>query len=252
MIERHADEPSPETLAEAVRNPVGTVLAVTRRAAGAARAGFVLFYNSDNLTFASSIAYYTLLSVFPFLLLVLAAIGRFAAPDGRVGPNLLNLVAVAVPSRFDFLVGQLEQLSRAPLQLGIAGTLLTLWASMGVFGAITSAVNHAWGVEQNYSFWKHKLVAFIMMMAAGGLAVVALALIGVVQVVEARWFAGVLAAAHAWAGQPDEGLALAEQAIDTPRPDTTGWSLPAEPMFAPLRSAAGYARLAAHLASRAS
>ena len=200
MIERHADEPSPETLAEAVRNPVGTVLAVTRRAAGAARAGFVLFYNSDNLTFASSIAYYTLLSVFPFLLLGLAAIGRFAAPDGRVGPNLLNLVAVAVPSRFDFLVGQLEQLSRAPLQLGIAGTLLTLWASMGVFGAITSAVNHAWGVEQNYSFWKHKLVAFIMMMAAGGLAVVALALIGVVQVVEARWFAGVLAA-HPGLGQ---------------------------------------------------
>ena len=62
----------------------------------------------------------------------------------------------------------------------------------------------------------------------------------------------VLAAAHAWAGRPDQGLALAEQAIDTPRPDTTGWSLPAEPMFAPLRSAAGYARLAAHLASRAS
>ena len=62
----------------------------------------------------------------------------------------------------------------------------------------------------------------------------------------------VLAAAHAWAGRADEGLTLAEQAIDTPRPDTTGWSLPAEPMFAPLRSAAGYARLAAHLASRAS
>lgn len=62
----------------------------------------------------------------------------------------------------------------------------------------------------------------------------------------------VLAAAHAWAGRTDQGLALAEQAIDTPWPDTTGWSLPGEPMFAPLRQAAGYARLAARLASRAS
>jgi membrane protein len=62
-----------------------------------------------------------------------------------------------------------------------------------VFGAVTSAVNHAWGVERNYSFLKHKLVAFVMMMAAGGLAVIALVLIGAVQLVEARWFAGVLA-----------------------------------------------------------
>jgi membrane protein len=187
------DETPAEALAAAVADPVGTFLGGCRRAFSAARAGLVLFYNSNNLTFASSIAYYTLLSIFPFLLIVLAIIGSLAVSDGAVGPNLLNLVATAVPSRFDFLVGQLEQLAAAPLQLGIAGTLLTLWASMGVFGAITSAVNHAWGVERNYSFWKHKLVAFAMMFAAAALAIIAVALISTVQVVEARWFAGILA-----------------------------------------------------------
>ena len=163
------------------------------RAGRATRGGLTLFYNSDNLTFASSIAYYTLLSIFPFLLLVLAVIGRIAATDGAVGPNLLNLLAGALPSRFDFLSAQLAELSRAPLNLSLAGTLITLWASMGVFGAITSAVNHAWGVERNYSFLKHKLVAFVMMLTAGVLAVAALILIGAAQVVEAQWFAGVVA-----------------------------------------------------------
>jgi hypothetical protein len=62
----------------------------------------------------------------------------------------------------------------------------------------------------------------------------------------------VLAAAHGWAGRPDEGLALVQEALATQWPDATGWSLPAEPMFAPLRAAAGHARLAARLASRAS
>jgi hypothetical protein len=33
--------------------------------------------------------------------------------------------------------------------------------------------------------------------------------------------------------------------------DASGWSLPAEPMFAPLRLADGYPRLAARLAARA-
>ncbi len=61
-----------------------------------------------------------------------------------------------------------------------------------------------------------------------------------------------LAAAQAWAGRADDGLVVADQALTGSRPDSTGWSLPADPMFAPLRAAAGYARLAARLASRAS
>lgn len=62
----------------------------------------------------------------------------------------------------------------------------------------------------------------------------------------------VLAAAHAWAGHDAEAVAIASEALDASGPDPTGWSLPADPMFAPLRSAAGYGSLAARLASRAS
>ena len=62
----------------------------------------------------------------------------------------------------------------------------------------------------------------------------------------------VLAAAHAWAGHGAHALEVAEQAIASPAQDPTGWSLPADPIFAPLRTADGYARLAARLAARAS
>ena len=63
---------------------------------------------------------------------------------------------------------------------------------MGVFGAITSAVNHAWGVERNYGFFKHKLIAFVMLLAAGLLLLAALALERLAQMAQARWFAGVM------------------------------------------------------------
>ncbi len=59
-----------------------------------------------------------------------------------------------------------------------------------------------------------------------------------------------MAAAHAFAGNPADALACAERALAGP-PDATGWNLPADPMFAPLRALPGYARLAARLASRA-
>jgi membrane protein len=169
-----------------------SVTSNTRRALGALWGGVVGFTRSSNLTFASSIAYYSLLSIFPFVLLILSVFGRFAMASNSAGTNLLEFLGNSIPSRFEFLMTQLESMARAPLRLSVAGTLITLWASMGVFGAITSAVNHAWGVDENYGFWKHKLVAFLMMLAAGLLAVLALSLIGAAQVVEARWFADVL------------------------------------------------------------
>ena len=62
----------------------------------------------------------------------------------------------------------------------------------------------------------------------------------------------VAAAACAWAGDAAGGLAHAEEALTAPWLDSSGWSLPADPMFTPLRQAAGFPRLLARLASRAS
>ncbi len=153
--------------------------------------GFVEFTRSESMTFAASIAYYALLSIFPFSLLVLAALGQITV--GENGASLLQLITRAMPAQVEFLDVQIEALSGQALQLGAAGTLLMLWASMGVFGALTSAVNHAWGVEQPPGFFKHKLIAFVMLVAAAFLMVLALLLVSAAQVLETRWFAGLVA-----------------------------------------------------------
>ena len=149
----------------------------------------VEFYHSDNLTFASSIAYYTLLSLFPFLWLVVTVLGKLAVSQS----DLVPVVRSALPQNLGFLMTQVEGMAEVPMQLSMMGTLLTFWASMGVFGAIASAVNHAWGVEDRLGFFKHQLVAFVMLLAAGTLLIATLFLISAVNVVEAGWFAGVVA-----------------------------------------------------------
>jgi len=166
------------------------VIAALRLCGRAIWLGLVDFYQSTNLTFAASIAYYTLVSSFPFLLLVLSALSKLAV---RQNDTLVELIASSLPRNFDFFMARIDELARAPLQLSILGTVATLWASMGLFGAITTAVNHAWGVDRNYGFFKHKLVAFLMLLAAGLLMVVALTLVGAAQVLEAEGLAGILA-----------------------------------------------------------
>jgi membrane protein len=156
----------------------------------AAWRGVLEFYNSSNLTFASSIAYYALLSFFPFVLLMLTVFGRLVI--GMNDETLVDIVMRALPSHFDFVINQINELARTPPTLGVAGTVVMFWAAMGFFGAITSAVNHAWGVDQPPGFFKHKLMAFVMLMIAALLMVMALSLVSLVDMVQARWFSGLV------------------------------------------------------------
>jgi membrane protein len=154
--------------------------------------GFIGFYNSDNLTYAASIAYYSLLSLFPFFLLAFTLLGR-AAADPKDRTAVLEFVLQYFPSQFDFITKQLDAFSSAVATVGVAGTIALVWGALGVFGAISTAVNYAWGVEKQRSFWKHKLFSFVMLLVAGLILLVALLLISAAQVVGASWFAGVLA-----------------------------------------------------------
>jgi membrane protein len=149
--------------------------------------GVVEFYSSHNLTFASSIAYYTLLSIFPFILLLSTILSKLALGLGNAA--VLDVIQRALPQQFRFLSEQITRLAETPIELSVLGLVLTVWAAMGVFGAVTTAVNHAWGVEKDHGFFKHKLVSMVMLLCAALLMLVALVLMSAVQVVEANWFA---------------------------------------------------------------
>ena len=149
------------------------------------------FVNSDNLTYASSISFYALLSLFPFFLLLLSILGSATADDAS-RLKVFNFVLRYFPRQFDFISQQVDAFRQQRVQLGLAASLLMIWSSLGVFGAITTAVNYAWKVERQPNYVKHKLVAFLMLVAAGVLLLAALLLISAGGVVEAHWFANVL------------------------------------------------------------
>ena len=165
---------------------------VLRLAGLSAWRGLLGFYDSDDLTYAASISYYALLSLFPFFLLALAILGRATADDAKRTAVMLFVLRY-FPAEFEFITRQLDSFRTGQLTVGVAGTIALVWGALGVFGAITTAVNYAWGVERQRSFWKHKLFSFLMLSVAGMMFIVALLLISASRVVSASWFAGVLA-----------------------------------------------------------
>lgn len=162
----------------------------------AAWRALVRFVNSDNLTYASSISFYALLSLFPLFLLLFSILGS-ATADESSRLQVFNFVLRYFPRQFDFITTQVDAFRQQRVQLGVLATLLMMWSALGVFGAVTTAVNYAWRVERQPNYFKHKLVAFLMLVASGVLLLVALVLISAGSIVEAHWFSGVVASTRA-------------------------------------------------------
>ena len=170
---------------------MGRVRDLVRLTGQSAWRGFLGFYNSDNLTYAASIAYYALLSLFPFFLLAFALLGKVTT-DEQNRTTVFEFVLRYFPSQFEFITRQLDAFGHSSFEAGVAGTIGLIWGALGFFGAISTAVNYAWGVDKQRSFWKHKLFSFLMLLVAGSILVVALLLVSASQMVGAKWFADVL------------------------------------------------------------
>ncbi len=167
-----------------------------RLIARAAWRGLGEFYGSEGLTHAASISFYALLSLFPFLLLLFSVIGALTA-DPLARDQVIGFVFQYFPQQFEFVTRQVDSFRSERVGIGIGGSLALAYASLGVFNAMSSAVNHAWGVEKNRSFIRHRLFSFVMMLAAGAMFLAAIVLVTAVRVVEARWF-GALGYRPAW------------------------------------------------------
>ncbi len=146
--------------------------------------------STQSLTYAASIAFFMLVSLFPCLLLAFALLGRLSA-GGGTRTQIIPFVLRYFPTHFDFVVAQLNAF-HAGVTVSVTGVIALMWASLGVFGAISDAVNYAWGVEHQRSFLKQRLVAFSMLLLAGLLLLAALLLVSAAAVVQTSWFAEVL------------------------------------------------------------
>jgi membrane protein len=153
-------------------------------------------YRSEGLTHAASISYYALLSLFPFLLLLFSVIGSLTA-DPQARDQVITFVFQYFPRQFEFITRQVDSFRTERVGIGVGGGLALAYASLGVFSAVSSAVNHAWGVERHRGFWRHRAFSFVMLLAAGAMFLAAIVLVSAVRVVEARWF-GALGYRPAW------------------------------------------------------
>lgn len=105
---------------------------------------------------AAALTYYSVLAVFPGVIVFVSLIGVFG-DQGTVNA-LLRIVADLGPSSaVETLRSPLEQIVESSGAAGIAllfGTLIALYSASGYIGALIRVTNEIWGVEEERPFYK--------------------------------------------------------------------------------------------------
>jgi membrane protein len=138
------------------------------------------FQRDDALGIAAQLAYYLILALFPFILVLVSLMGTFGSQE--LASEVLGYFQRVMPEQaYEIIRTFTENIisgeARAP-GLFTFGILFTIWAASGAFAALINALNRAYDVEETRPFWKVRGIAILMTL---GLSV--LVLIGVLLLV---------------------------------------------------------------------
>ena len=110
---------------------------------------------------AASMAYYTLFSLFP-LLLALVAGGSFILDSRHVFQQVVDVVSEAFPISRALIEENLRQVLQLRGAVSLFGLVVALWPATGAFAILTRNINRAWTQSPPRSFLESRLVALGM------------------------------------------------------------------------------------------
>jgi membrane protein len=146
----------------------------------------------------AALAYYTVFSLVPFLVVVIALIGMVfgqEAAQSAILSQIATLVGEQSAAAIKDMIQRADQPSTGLMATGFAVMTLLVGAS-GVFGQLQDALNTVWGVEPKegrglWGFIKDRFLSFVAVLGTGFLLLVSLILSSALAAF-GKWFSGVL------------------------------------------------------------
>ena len=113
--------------------------------------------SADDAThMAAGVAYYSILSLFPLMVGLIALLSLVLNSD-TVEAELFGFFRTYLPASTDELESNIEAVRSLRGALGIISILGLFWTASAVFGAISRSVNRAWDIHQDRPFYIAKL-----------------------------------------------------------------------------------------------
>ncbi len=124
---------------------------------------------------AASIAYYTLLSLFPLILGLISVGGYFLTSD-EIQLRMNDLIVEVLPVSAEFVTRNIDSLVRIRGAAGITSVVVLMWSASKMVGALSRAINRSLGMKRNFAVYLSPLRYFGLTLVVALLALMTLAI----------------------------------------------------------------------------
>lgn len=126
-------------------------------------------------TYAFSVAANVILSLFPFIVMMLTICRRVFHSDA-MEQAVVDAMHYFLPSNQDFIMNNMKILAHPHKGTQIYSVIMLLISSTGVFLPLEVALNSVWGVRENRSYLHNQIVSIGLALAVGVLAMISVAM----------------------------------------------------------------------------
>jgi membrane protein len=137
-----------------IRNKARSILRITRVA-------LVSFGREGAARGAAGMAYYTLFSFFP-LLIVLVTIGSYFVDSQEASSRVAQLVISAIPVSQHFVEVNIARILVVRNSVGILGLIIFLWSGSNAFAMMVHNITSAWPKNERRTFFQKRLFGLAM------------------------------------------------------------------------------------------
>jgi membrane protein len=137
------------------------------------------FQRDDALGLAAQLAYFLILALFPFILVLVSLMGTFGSEE--LASEVLGYFQQVMPEQAyevikSFTANIISGRAEAPGLLSFS-ILFTIWSASGAFAALINALNRAYDVQETRPLWKVRGLAILMTLGLSVLILVGVLLL---------------------------------------------------------------------------
>jgi len=120
------------------------------------------FIKDGCMNLSAALAFYTILSLIPFLFLIVSAAGYFLGSSDDAHQMVITFMDRLFPQASGLISKEVKAISQRAGVLGWAGILSMIWTASVIFSSLEFAMGVVFRVEQRRKYWKSRLLALSM------------------------------------------------------------------------------------------
>ncbi len=134
---------------------------------------------------AASISYVSLVALFPAILVMIAVVDAFLGWM-NLHRTVIQRIVDLFPGSRQFLRSNLSELTNPSTAVVLSCVFLVLWSSSLIFTFMECAINRAWGVINQRTFWESRLRSVVLTILVGTSLLSSAGITAFVSAVQAR------------------------------------------------------------------